>query len=387
MKKLLFIEDDIITGSVYKYHFNSAGYQVHLADNAEQGLAALARLKPDALDLMLPGMNGVDFIKRLRAQPETQSLPIIVFTNAYVSGMIKDAENAGATRCLIKADTGSKQLLIEIAQTLASPGPPASPGSTKSTPLAPPPDPRAEFVRNAPQLLQVMRGLSQKLLATEIESSRPAWVSKLFKTAHGLTTQAAIADAPRFGQMVSALEALLKELEAKPKEIGPSAMRTINHAIEFLARHFDSISSPAPETPTAFKILAVDDEMFSRKAVTGALARAQLSSTEVENPMAAYELLRRERFNLVITDVQMPGLDGFQLCEKLRALPGYADTPVIFVTALNGFEARVRSARSGGDDFIGKPFLYLELAVKALTHLMRGLLKPASGFQSFRPPS
>ena len=53
----------------------------------------------------------------------------------------------------------------------------------------------------------------------------------------------------------------------------------------------------------------------------------------------------------------MPGMDGFELCPRLRALPGHAVTPIIFVTGLNGFETRIRSAKSGGDDFIAKPFL------------------------------
>ena len=81
-----------------------------------------------------------------------------------------------------------------------------------------------------------------------------------------------------------------------------------------------------------------------------------------------------------LTAFCMPGMDDFDLCSKLRALPANTTTPVIFVTVLNGFEARVRSAQGGGDDFIAKPFLYLELAVKALYQILRGQLK-------FAPPS
>ena len=57
-------------------------------------------------------------------------------------------------------------------------------------------------------------------------------------------------------------------------------------------------------------------------------------------------------------------MNGFDLCKKLRAMPLHAKTPVIFVTALSGFESRAKSSLSGGDDFIGKPFSYIELAVK-----------------------
>jgi DNA-binding response OmpR family regulator len=53
-------------------------------------------------------------------------------------------------------------------------------------------------------------------------------------------------------------------------------------------------------------------------------------------------------------------------------MPMHAKTPVIFVTALNGFESKAKSSLSGGDDFIGKPFSYIELAVKALIYVLRG---------------
>ena len=69
-------------------------------------------------------------------------------------------------------------------------------------------------------------------------------------------------------------------------------------------------------------------------------------------------------------------MNGFELCTKLRTLPGYKRTPVIFVTSLNDFDSRANSTMSGGNDFIGKPFLFIELAVKALVHVLRGKLSP-----------
>ena len=70
----------------------------------------------------------------------------------------------------------------------------------------------------------------------------------------------------------------------------------------------------------------------------------------------------------------MPGMNGFELCKRLRAMPLHAKTPVIFVTALGGFESRAKSSLSGGDDFIGKPFSYIELAVKGLIYVLKGAI-------------
>src|SRR5439155_1390574 len=124
-------------------------------------------------------------------------------------------------------------------------------------------------------------------------------------------------------------------------------------------------------------ILVVDDEPISRRAVTYALEKAKLKSTSMEDPLAAYELLSHKRFDLIFLDVDMPGMSGFELCTKLRTLPAYKKTPVVFVTSLNDFESRANSSMSGGNDFIGKPFLFLELAVKGLVYVLRGKLGAA----------
>jgi DNA-binding response OmpR family regulator len=67
----------------------------------------------------------------------------------------------------------------------------------------------------------------------------------------------------------------------------------------------------------------------------------------------------------------MPGLSGFDVCKNLHATAANPDTPVVFVTSLNDFETRARSTLSGGIDFIAKPVLLIELAVKSLTLLLR----------------
>jgi DNA-binding response OmpR family regulator len=68
-------------------------------------------------------------------------------------------------------------------------------------------------------------------------------------------------------------------------------------------------------------------------------------------------------------------MNGFELCAKLRALPRHKKTPVVFVTSLNDFESRTSSTMAGGNDFIGKPFLFIELTVKALIHVTRNQIQ------------
>jgi DNA-binding response OmpR family regulator len=108
--------------------------------------------------------------------------------------------------------------------------------------------------------------------------------------------------------------------------------------------------------------------------VTYAVEKAKFKAVSMADPLAALTLLSERDFDLVFLDVDMPGMDGFELCSKLRALPAHKATPVVFVTSLNDFESRASSTISGGNDFIGKPFLFMELAVKTTQHLLRGQL-------------
>ena len=119
------------------------------------------------------------------------------------------------------------------------------------------------------------------------------------------------------------------------------------------------------------RILIVDDEILSRRAITYALEKAGLKSTSVEESQVALKLATEYTFDLIFLDVQMPGMDGFDLCARIRSLPANKTTPVIFVTSLTDFKSRAKSSLSGGADLIAKPFMFIELSVKALVHVLR----------------
>jgi DNA-binding response OmpR family regulator len=82
-------------------------------------------------------------------------------------------------------------------------------------------------------------------------------------------------------------------------------------------------------------------------------------------------LLEQQHYDLVLLDIEMDGIDGFELSKRLRLLPGHLKTPVIFVTLHGDFETRAKTIESGGDDLIAKPLLPAELAVKTVMHLLK----------------
>src|SRR5262249_7718380 len=203
---------------------------------------------------------------------------------------------------------------------------------------------------------------------------------ELYRRVRSLTANAGVANVPVVAQISDAMEALLRELVEKPKNVNASTLRTVASALDFihsLAERGDAAGKMQLPTPN---ILVVDDEAVSRRAIIYALEKAKLKSLEAADPTAACGMLSEHNFDLVFLDVDMPGMTGFELCTKLRGMPGYQKTPVVFVTSLNELESRASSTMSGGNDFIAKPFLFMELAVKALIHLLRprlGPVKPA----------
>ena len=112
------------------------------------------------------------------------------------------------------------------------------------------------------------------------------------------------------------------------------------------------------------KILVVDDNEQNR-----ALAQATLENEDYEVVLCASGPEALSQFesappDCVLLDVRMPGMDGFEVCSKLRALPGGPDTPVVFLTALRDVDTFDAALRAGGDDFLTKPVRPTELVLR-----------------------
>lgn len=103
-------------------------------------------------------------------------------------------------------------------------------------------------------------------------------------------------------------------------------------------------------------ILAVDDSATVRKFISVALSMQGFGIVTACDGMDALEKLPNQQVDLVITDLNMPNMDGFELIKALRENPNYEDLPVIILTSLNDEESRGRSARVGANSYIVKPF-------------------------------
>ena len=115
-------------------------------------------------------------------------------------------------------------------------------------------------------------------------------------------------------------------------------------------------------------VLVVDDEPIVRDVVVRYLEREGFRTLEAADGDRARELLERERPNLVVLDLMLPGMDGLALCRWIRS---HSDLPVIMLTARGEESDRIVGLELGADDYVTKPFSPRELAVRVRTVLRR----------------
>lgn len=122
MYTIAVIEDQPVLASAYRSKFQGEGFNVEVALDGQQGLDLISRIKPDLvlLDMHLPTLSGLEILKQVRANPDFQTLPIIVLSNLTKPGAIEDAWRFGATLVLSKLSTSPKRVLESVKATLES---------------------------------------------------------------------------------------------------------------------------------------------------------------------------------------------------------------------------------------------------------------------------
>lgn len=385
-KTIVIVEDNQLIAGVYRSKLQAEGFQVEVAADGQAGLEMIERSRPDLvlLDLLLPKITGIEILTKLRAQPASQKLPVVVFSSSYVSD---DAWKAGATQVLNKATHSPKQVVEEVNNLLAASIAPAQSASASSAATAPATQPaftsnvsvdalqvdlRKTFRADLPETIAALRSGLRAFIGNPIDKVN---LYDLYRRVHAVSGNAGLSGFDRIANFAAALESLLKELSDNPKQSGASASNTVAQAVEFLARLLAYDAEHPAETTTARTVLVVDDEEIARRAVSHALEKADLRALRIAESPTALSVLRENRFDLLFVDIEMPEMTGLELCAKLRAMPSQEKTPVVFMTTGAQFERYKQSILNAGDDLIAKPFHQTEVAVKALTSLYKSKLK------------
>ncbi len=233
----------------------------------------------------------------------------------------------------------------------------------------------SEFPAQAARLLAAQRKLLEEIARETDPVARQRLLADLRRELGALEGEAGRPEVLLVWQVASAVEGLLKQLTDKVSNVTASTLRTVAGGVDLLADLCAPGLQPDLLTAQPLRFLAVDDDLISRKAISFALKKALTQPDLAENGEAALALATRQAYDVIFLDVQMPGMDGFELCTKIHDTVSNATTPVVFVTVQSDFDAHAKSTLSGGSDLMGKPFLTFEVTVKALTLALRGRLQ------------
>ena len=250
---------------------------------------------------------------------------------------------------------------------------PAEPESAPAAePLRPSSEPLSE--KDARSAVAAMRQCFQAFTKTPGDFS---FINELHCHIYGLSERARTTGYTAIHRLCASFSDLTRGLYEIPEQVNPSTLLTVLQTIEFLGSLLRDGCFALARDPAKALIYAVDDDAGNCEAIQMAMETAAMRTTFAQEPGAALGELSSLPCDLILLDVNLPGMDGFELCRHIRELPLHATTPIVFLTGLTTMENRVQSTLSGGSDFIGKPFNLHELSVKIMTVILKSQLQIA----------
>jgi CheY-like chemotaxis protein len=388
MKKILFVEDDALIARIYRQKLTESGYEVFLAVDGLDAMRQLGALKPDlmVLDILMPKLNGLDVLRFVRKDPKIKDLPVVVFSNAFMDDTGDQLAELGVQEMLFKSavtpnqliETVSRILNREPVKTAAAKKPerpaakaPAESGLRRESAAEFGERIRRDFYDQIPVIRQTLEQACAEFIAAKDPETQTSALGVLSRKSGFLTHMTGMAGCHRIAQLSSVFEALLCELNEKASNINESTLHTTATTVALLADSLTRADQADEQCLSPTSILVVDDDAVSNRALYLALSRYRLSPTFMLDPFTALQRARQVSYDIVLLDINLPGMDGINMCEQMRQIPLHQNTPVIFITSHMEFEPRARSILRAGDDLITKPILPVELTVKVIGNCLK----------------
>jgi DNA-binding response OmpR family regulator len=223
MKTVLIIDDNPVITSIYRGKLAAEGLHTEIARDGELGLEMVDRCRPDVvlLDLMLPKVNGMDVLKRIRARAEWKALPVIVFSNSYSTEVMQQAWGFGATDVLHKSSTTPRSVVLALVRAIATGGTSVAPAASIE---------KGDATKSADAETHLMQVLD-RLASGEIETAGPEF---LRVAGNGACTQPAGA-----AKLYAALEVLVEmtgEMKVGPERIAVNdSIRAVSQVARAMA--------------------------------------------------------------------------------------------------------------------------------------------------------
>jgi len=378
---LLVVEDNRINQQIAQELLNAAGLQVMIAQNGLEGLALLEQYTFDAIlmDMQMPVMDGLEATQVIRSNERYASLPIIAMTANAMADDVERCRVAGMNDHVPKPI--DPDYLFNALKKWIPPGKrsPQIHSDQSSGNVLP-------FVLPAPMFdmsiaLKAVAGsygLLRSLLIIFRRDHRDdgaairvalqsSDMNKMQRIVHTLKGIAGSIGAMELFTAAKDLEAFIRNNQELVTE---STVEFCISALSRLVAHLDSMdmtmtareqSSQHPTQPgggsvTSAKprLLVIDDDDMILMMLSAVL-KENYELVTANNGVSALALAKQQAFDMILLDVTMDEMDGYEVCKRLKAANHTKNTPIVFVTGMDNEEDRQRGLALGACDYLAKP--------------------------------
>jgi two-component system cell cycle response regulator len=409
---ILVVEDDHLNMKLMRSILALGHYQILEAGEAETGLELAARHHPDLIlmDIQLPGLDGLSATRRLKQTPELANIPVIALTGLAMDG---DRENALAAGCddYISKPINTRTFLASISERLAPvEAAPAPPAAEPSTTVTGPGRSKILVVDDDPMNVKLISAILSKddyaivtayggeeaLRMTRAENPDLILLDVMMPVMDGYQVTREVKGDPATAGIPIIMVTALNGTEDKVRGLESGAdeflTKPVNRA-ELLARvksmlrlkqyrdqlmlrtsseqAFAYPATPAPISKAAShrqKVLLVEDNAKDLRLFSGQLAEQPYDVVVAADGEAALQHALAGGIDLLLLDIFLPGIDGFDVCQQLKASAETRDIQVVLITCLNDLDGKIKGMELGADDYLIKPVDGRELTarIKAL---------------------
>ncbi|MBI2418304.1 MAG: response regulator, partial [Ignavibacteriales bacterium] len=377
--KVLVIEDDYATSKLLSNYLNKWGYEPQIINS---GLKALDLLKKERflaviMDIVLPDVNGLELLKRIREEEHSKYTPVIVCSveaeqqKAFLMGAVEYFVKPIRYKDLVEVLTSYKLKKDSNILCVDDDVPTLNlvKGAIESVGF------NAIAESHSSRVIELIKDMQLDLAIVDLDMPE----LNGFELIKQIKSQTKFANLPiiiytgkeNFDDDLKSIDGLFTELLSKRSTKIEDLADTINSMIN----RYEQPNSPEEVKETTVdvpKILLVEDYKHSQIIVTRLLKKNGFTSVVVvENGAEAVSQARGQHFELILMDMQMPVMNGFEATERIRQIPEYTDTPIIALTAFAMKGDKEKCLEAGATDYIPKPIDSVEFIEKVKHYTSR----------------
>ncbi len=393
-KQILIVEDDPLNMKLVRTILSFRSVDILEATEAETGLSLAEEHHPDLIlmDIQLPGMDGLSATRRIKNQPDIQDIPIVALTSHAMEGDEQKAIAAGCDAYITKPIR--RMAFLEIIDQYL--------GQTESKPKKPSlkknrHQDRILIVDDEPLNIKLIAGklhaenyeiltaLSGKKALKIIDEHRPDIIllDIMMPDMNGYEVTRRLKSNPKTAHIPIILVTALNQPEHKQMGMKAGADEFLNkpvNTLELLARvkslirlnrfheqlksriQTESLFTGEQKSDTFSKkeilnpsVLLIEDSDEDIRLMRHYLSDLTIRLHVVKTGEDALNLIVKQSFDVVLLDIFLPGMDGFELCQFLKEKDATRNIQIVVISASNDLDNKIRCIELGSDDFLVKP--------------------------------